>query len=74
VTPEELAEQHPRLYHVTDPGNWEGIQKHGLLSTSSLLSLFEIPAARRVVIERQRRPGLTGKISTSPDGQGDSAP
>jgi hypothetical protein len=56
VTPEELAEKHPRLYHVTDPSNWEGIHKHGLLSTSSLLSLFEVPAARRVVIERQRRP------------------
>src|SRR5829696_3593962 len=56
VTPEELAEKHPRLYHVTDPGNWEGIQKHGLLSTSSLLSVFEVPAAQRAVIDRQRRP------------------
>ena len=56
MTPEELAEKHPRLYHVTDPSNWEGIQKHGLLSTSSLLSLFEVPAARRAAIERQCRP------------------
>jgi hypothetical protein len=56
VTPEELARKHPRLYHVTEPANWDGIQKHGLLSTSSLLSLFEVPTSRRVAIERERRP------------------
>jgi hypothetical protein len=56
VTPEELADKHPHLYHVTDPRNWDGIQKHGLLSTSRLLSLFEVPAANRVAIERRRRP------------------
>jgi hypothetical protein len=56
VTPDELAEKHPRLYHVTDPRNWDGIRKLALLPTSSLLSLFEIPAVRRVAIERQRRP------------------
>lgn len=56
MTPEELAEKHPRLYHVTDPRNWDGIQKHGLLPTGRLLSLFEISAADRVAIERQRRP------------------
>jgi hypothetical protein len=53
VTPEELARKHPRLYHVTEPSNWKGIQKHGLLSTSRILSLFEVPAARRVTIEGQ---------------------
>ncbi len=56
MTPEELAEKHPRLYHVTDPRNWEGIQKHGLLSTSRLLSLFEVSDADRDGIERQRWP------------------
>jgi hypothetical protein len=56
VTPEELAAKHPRLYHVTDPSNWEGIQKHGLLSTSLLLSLFEYSDADRIAFERRRRP------------------
>jgi hypothetical protein len=56
VTPDELAEQHPLLYHVTDPHNWDGIRKHGLLSTSSLLSLFEVSDDARVAVERQRRP------------------
>jgi hypothetical protein len=56
MTPEELAEKHPCLYHVTDPRNWDGIRKHGLLSTSRLLSLFEYSDADRVAFERQRRP------------------
>ncbi|MBA3637350.1 MAG: hypothetical protein H0W57_13175, partial [Rubrobacteraceae bacterium] len=54
--PEELARKHRHLYHVIDPHNWDGIQKHGLLSTSRLLSLFEYSNADRAVIERQRRP------------------
>jgi hypothetical protein len=56
VTPDELAKKHPRLYHVTDSRNWDGIAKHGLLSTSCLLSLFEVSASDRVGTERQRRP------------------
>jgi hypothetical protein len=55
VNPEELAEKHPRLYHVTDPCNWEGIRKRGLLPTSRLLSLFEVPDADHVAIERRGR-------------------
>lgn len=55
MTPEELAERHPRLYHVTEPGAWVTIQKYGLLSTSKLLDLFEIPAPQRQQIETQRR-------------------
>lgn len=42
VTPEELANLYPRLYHMAEPGSWESIRRYGLLSTSSLLSLFEI--------------------------------
>jgi hypothetical protein len=56
VTPEELAAKHPLLYHVTEPANWDGIQNHGLLSTSRLLSLFEYSEADRVAFERRRRP------------------
>jgi hypothetical protein len=47
VTPEELVDKHPHLYHVTAPRNWEGIQKPVLLSTSRLLSLSECSDAAR---------------------------
>jgi hypothetical protein len=56
LSPQDLATQHPRLYHLTDPGALPGILRHGLLPTSRLLSLFEVPPARRVPIEHQRRP------------------
>jgi hypothetical protein len=55
VTPEELAAKHPRLYHVTDPANWEGIQKHGLLSTSRILTKREISDEERACINRRRQ-------------------
>ena len=56
MTPEELAERHPRLYHLTSPEAVRGILRHGLLPTSGLLSLFEIPAEERSRIECARRP------------------
>lgn len=60
LSPEDLAAKHPRLYHVTDPDARPGILRHGLLPTSGLLSLFEVPAADRPAIERRRRPaGVT---------------
>lgn len=65
MTPEDLAEMYPRLYHVTDFANWEGIQKHGLLSTSSILALHGMPDADRAIFERQRRP--ESKLLTHPE-------
>lgn len=56
MSPEDLAGKHPRLYHLTDPGNLPGILRHGLLPTSRLLSLFEVPQAERERIESKRRP------------------
>ena len=56
MSPEDLAERHPRLYHLTDPDAVPGILRHGLLPTSSLLSLFEVAAADRARIECERRP------------------
>lgn len=56
VTPEELAQTYPRLYHMADAQSWESIQKHGLLSTSSLLDLFEVKGHEREEIEIRRRP------------------
>jgi hypothetical protein len=51
VTPEELAQTYPRLYHMADAKSWESIQKHGLLSTSSLLDLFKVKGQQREDIE-----------------------
>lgn len=52
----ELIDTYPRLYHMAHAGAWPGIQKHGLLSTSALLDLFEINGAQRARIEAARRP------------------
>lgn len=56
VTAEELAQTYPRLYHMADAQSWASIRKHGLLSTSSLLDLFELSGKRRADIEVRRRP------------------
>lgn len=56
MTPEELAERHPLLYHITEPSAWDSIKKKGLLSTSRLLDLYEIEGLRRKTMETKRRP------------------
>lgn len=50
-----LAELYPRLFHMAHDGAWPGIQRHGLLSTTALLDLFEIRGARRAALESERR-------------------
>lgn len=55
LTPEELAQKHPRLYHITRPWAVASIKKHGLLSASKLLKLFGIPSEQRKSIEGRRR-------------------
>ncbi|MEM9797135.1 MAG: hypothetical protein AAF919_11640 [Pseudomonadota bacterium] len=57
MTPEELAVRHPRLYHVTEPGAWPSIERHGLLSTNVALDRFEAP--RDVVAKVTRAPRST---------------
>jgi hypothetical protein len=56
VTPEELVSTYPKLYHMAADGAWPSIEKYGLLSTSRLLDLFEVPAETRRPIEEARRP------------------
>jgi hypothetical protein len=56
VTVDELAEAYPRLYHMAESGSWPSIRRHGLLSTSSLLSLFEVRGGARAKIESAHRP------------------
>lgn len=52
---EQLVRQYPRLYHMSEAGSWESIQKHGLLSTSALLDLYEVKEPGRSKIESELR-------------------
>jgi hypothetical protein len=52
----ELVATYPRLFHMAESGAWAGIQRHGLLSTSALLDLFEVDGELRVALESSRRP------------------
>ena len=56
MSPEDFAQRHPSLFHVTDPDAWPGILRHGLLPTRDLLSLFAVAPADRAALERRRRP------------------
>ena len=46
LTPEYLAQRWPRLYHMAEAGSWESVKRHGLLSTTALLDLFEVSGDR----------------------------
>lgn len=53
---DELARRFPRLYHMAADGSWSTISALGLLSTTALLDLFEVPEPRRTELEATRRP------------------
>lgn len=56
ITAIELCKRYPVLYHMASFGAWPSIAKHGLLSTESLLDLFEVPEPRRTeLLTTQRR-------------------
>jgi len=52
---DQLAELHPRLYHMAEADSWPSIKRHGLLSTTALLDLFEIGGQPRTQLERSLR-------------------
>jgi hypothetical protein len=52
----ELISDCPRLYHMAESGAFTGIKKHGLLSTSALLDLYEVEGNQRTAIESEHRP------------------
>ncbi len=52
---EELISTFPRLYHMAHVNAWPGIKRHGLLSTSALLDLFEVTGPGRKALEANRR-------------------
>lgn len=56
MRPEDLIQNYPVLYHMAAKDSWDGIRAHGLLSTSSLLDLYEIRGQERVAIEEKHRP------------------
>tara|TARA_R110001606_G_scaffold17805_1_gene68369 strand:- start:43 stop:711 length:669 start_codon:yes stop_codon:yes gene_type:complete len=53
---EELMVDCPRLYHMAERGSWPSIAEHGLLSTSSLLDLYNLEGNERERIEAAHRP------------------
>ncbi len=55
MTKDQLVRHYPKLYHMSEAGSWASIQKHGLLSTSALLDLFEIKGTQRSKCESQWR-------------------
>lgn len=55
ITLGEIAEIHPRLYHMAEYGSWPSIRKHGLLSTTALLDLYAINGQSRLRIESHLR-------------------
>ena len=54
MTPEDLAQRHPRLYHLTSPEAVESVRRHGLLPPLSLLDLFEADAGTRARVLARR--------------------
>ena len=54
MTPHELAQRHPRLYHLTLPEAVEGIRRNGLLPPLALLDLFEADESTRVRVLARR--------------------
>ena len=56
LTQDEMISYYPRLYHMAEPDTWASIKRHGLLSTSALLTLFEIDGRCRAAIESAHRP------------------
>ncbi len=56
LTAEALVRNHPLIYHMSEPSSWPSIRKHGLLSATALLDLFEYKGEPRYKIEFFRRP------------------
>lgn len=56
----DLIANYPELYHMAEDGSWPNIKKHGLLSTSALLTLYRYGGPKRSKIECKfrRKKGL----------------
>jgi hypothetical protein len=67
---EKLIVDCPRLFHMAERGAWDGIRRHGLLSTTAILDLFGIDGQQRLAIERKHR---AGTVEISDDKLGKAA-
>jgi len=68
LTEKELVTKHPKLYHMAEDGSWPNINKHGLLSTSVLLTMYGYKGSERTAIESECR---TSEKTISCDGYDD---
>ena len=48
ATAAEIIARYPILYHMAEGDSWSSIQRHGLLSTTALLDLFEVPERQAI--------------------------
>lgn len=65
MTIDELIINFPKLYHMAEESSWPNIQKHGLLSTSVILTLYGYSGTERSKIESEWR---SKKMSISCNG------
>ena len=56
VTPQIFSSVYPRLYHLAHEDVWPQIQRYGLLSTKSILDLWEVESSLRRCITTEIRP------------------
>jgi Family of unknown function (DUF7002) len=56
VTPKELSQLYPCLYHMAHKESWESIRRHGLFCTEALLDLFGVPPHDRPSFLTRQRP------------------
>lgn len=64
VRTEDLIARHPHVFHVASAASWPSIQKHGLLSTASLLDLHGVGSQERERLLRRKRKEST-QLETS---------
>ncbi len=51
----ELVARYSKLYHMAEDASWPNINKHGLLSTSALLTMYGYKGSKRGAIESECR-------------------
>ena len=55
ATIDQLISKYPLLFHMAEPGAWENIREHGLLSTTALLDLYEVKEPKRSRLKSEWR-------------------
>lgn len=53
---DDLVERYPRLFHMAEHSSWNGMLKHGLLSTAAVLDLVQASPEDRDKYGRKHRP------------------